>query len=658
MRKYDKVKKQEHDLIRNHVGIADFTMGLIEITGSDARKILDEMCVNNIGGLTPGKVMYTSILNEEAIMIDDVTVYCFNDEKFWIVTAFGESTLSWLENHRNSKAVRFQDLSDRIALWTIQGPDSRRMLASYLRYDMTNLQYYNFMKNEAGGIPIILSRTGFTGELGFEIFADNTRIERIVSDLLRVGKRYGVKLLETDVTLESIPTEKGLITVRDFGGANPLEMGLDWSIKWDKPFFVGKERLLKIRKQGVRRKLMGFVTLDDEIDIENESIVQINGKTVGKVTTANYGYTVEKSIGYTLIDAKYSEIGQKITIVTNGVEVEATLCDRVFYDKERLRINGVEMHTPLLPAGNTKDYLKGDKAPEFKGIYAAMATPFLRDESLDKEALRKLIDHLIKGGVHGILVGGSSGEYPMQSIEERKKLFKASVDAVQGRCKIAACCSTNTTAGTKELCAYAGEIGVDFVLIMTPFDMPTTEAAMVDYYKEIAAYSKPGVIIYHYPDYTSVELSVESIMELAKERNIVGIKNVTDLSNTVALINEVKNEAFCETFGILTGSDDVFLGAMACGADGFMGVGACIAPRLCRDLYDSFMAGDWQKAQLCHHKLCKIMSVVFSGPFPGTLKAALEVQGIACGRPRKPLVPADIVCKRQLKDAIVDADIL
>ncbi|MGI6065520.1 MAG: dihydrodipicolinate synthase family protein [Bacillota bacterium] len=657
MKKFDKVKRQEHELIRNRVAIADFTMGLIEITGPDARKMLDEMCVNDIGHLAPGKVMYTSILNEEAIMIDDVTVYCYGEEKFWMISAFPDNTLNWLENHKNGKKVRFENMSDRIALWTIQGPDSRRMLASYLRYDMTNMKYYTFMQNEAGGIPIILSRTGFTGELGFEIFADKSLIDRIVSDLLRVGKKFGVKVLETDVTLESIPTEKGLITIRDFGGANPLEVGLDWSIKWDKPFFVGKERLLEIKNKGVKRKLMGFVAKDDEIDIENESVVKIKGKTIGKVTTANYGYTVEKSIGYCMIDAKYSEIGQAITIVTNGDEVEATLCDRVFYDKERVRVNA-NIKAPFLPAQNTKDFLKGSKAKVFKGVYAAMATPFLRDESLDKEALTKLVEHLIEGGVDGILVGGSSGEYPMQSVEERKELFKAAVDAAQGRCKIAACCSTNTTAGTKELCAYAGEIGVDFALIMTPFDMPTSEAAMIAYYKEIAAYSKPGVIIYHYPDYTSVTLSVEAIVELAKERNIVGIKNVTDLSNTVAIINETKNEAFCEAFSILTGSDDVFLGAMACGADGFMGVGACIAPRLCRELYDSFMAGDLQKARICHHKLCKIMSVVFSGSFPGTLKAALEVQGLACGRPRKPLDPVDIVCKRQIRDVLVETGIL
>ena len=655
-KKNDMARRHDHELIRNHVAVFDFTMGLVEITGKDARLFLDEMCVNDLAHLAPGKVMYTSILNEEAVMIDDVTFYCYSDEKFWMISPFKDNTLDWFEKHKNKRTVRFEDLSDEIALWSIQGPDSRRMLASYLKYDMTDMKYYTFMENEAGGIPIILSRTGFTGELGFEIFADNTRISQIVTDLLKAGKKYGVRVVESDVTLESIPTEKGLITVRDFGGTNPLEMGMEWSIKWDKPHFIGKEKLTAIRDKGAARRLMGFVAADSDIDIENESPVKVKGRVIGKVTTANYGYTVEKSIGYCLIDAKHAENGSQAVVETEGKEVEITLCDRVFYDPQRLRINA-KMDMGNLKLQNTKSYLEGREAPEtkaFKGVYAAMATPMNRDESLDIKGIHALVNHLVEEKLDGILVGGSSGEYPAMNIEERKQLFKAAVDAADGRFKVAACCSTNTTAGTKELCSYAGEIGVDFILIMTPFDPPTTEEAMVDYYKEIARFSKPGVIIYHYPDYTNVTLSVESIVELSKEKNICGIKNVADLTSTVAIINETRDQAF----GVLTGTDETFLGTLACGGQGFMGVGACAAPKLCRGLYDSFMTGDMEKAQDCHRKLCKVMEVIFGQPFPSSLKAAVEMQGIDCGFPRKPAATIDIDGKRQLYSVLVEGGIL
>ena len=227
----------------------------------------------------------------------------------------------------------FEDLSDNINFWSVQGPDSRRLLASYLKDDMTSLKYYHFMENEAGGIPIVLSRTGFTGELGYEIFADSSRIGQIVEDLLMVGKKLGVRVIESDVTLESIPTEKGLITARDFTGCNPLEMDMEWSVAWDKPKFIGKEKLIKVKEEGPERKLIGFVADTSDVDIENDSLVKIKDRVIGRVTTANYGYTVEENIGYCLIESQYAQEGSRVSVVIGDDEIEITLCDRIFYDR-------------------------------------------------------------------------------------------------------------------------------------------------------------------------------------------------------------------------------------------------------------------------------------------------------------------------------------
>lgn len=354
-KKYDLKRKEEHDLIRNQVGMVDFTMGVIEITGTDAQKILNEICVNDIVGLMPGRVRYTSILNEKSEMIDDVTVYCFNSEKFWIVSGLRlkDGTLEWLEKYGEDKKVGVKDLSKYIAIWAIQGPDSRRVLASYLKEDITGLKYFGFMKNWAGDSPIIISRTGFTGELGYEIYATKNQIGNIVSDLMEVGKKYGLKVLNTDVVINSIPQEKGMIIFRDFNGANPLEIGMEWSIKWDKSF-IGKECLLKIREEGVKRRLMGFVAKDDDIDIEPESLVLVEEKIIGKVTSSSYGYTVKQNIGYCLIDAEFTKVGQTVSILTNGIKVEATICNRLFYDKKGLKTKG-ELLNPVF-SKNTKEF--------------------------------------------------------------------------------------------------------------------------------------------------------------------------------------------------------------------------------------------------------------------------------------------------------------
>lgn len=447
MKKWDSVRRQDHETIRNRVGLADFSMGIIEISGDKAEELLDELCVNNVGKIGPGRVMYTCLLDEKAMYVDDVTVYCFSKTKYWMITAFKDNTLRWLEEHRKGRAVHFDDLSDKIALWSIQGPNSRRLISACMSRDMANLQYYHFMENEISGVPVILSRTGFTGELGYEIFADNLRIDRIVEDLLRVGRPYGAKVISTDVMLESLPTEKGLITIRDFHNTNPLETCMEMLVKWDKPVFVGKDELQKIAESGPERRLMGYIAEDCDLDIELESPVMVADEIIGKVTTANYGYSVEKSIGYCLIDAKHAVPGQEITIMSNNTAVRATVCDRVFYDKERVRINA-KQEAPKFSDKTTRLYLDGGREKTFKGVFAAMATPMNRDEGLNEKGIIALVDHLAESGIDGILVGGSSGEYPALSIDERKELMRIAVQAAEGRLKIAACCSTNTTKTT------------------------------------------------------------------------------------------------------------------------------------------------------------------------------------------------------------------
>lgn len=656
MKKNDVARRREHELVRNHVGIADFTMGVLEIGGNDAVSFLNEMCVNDVSKLKPGCILYSGILNEDACMIDDVTVFCLNPNKFWVVTAFMASTLEWFEQHRGKRLVNFEDLSDTIVFWTIQGPDSRRLLASCLRYDMTHLKYYNFMKNEINGIPIIISRTGFTGELGYEVFAEKDKMEFIVADLLKYGERFGTRILETDVTLESLPTEKGLIVYRDFRGANPLELGLEKLVKFEKSDFIGKDKLLKIKENGISRSLMGFIADDEEVDIELESPVKVGNKVIGRVTTANYGYTVEKSIGYCMIDEKYAKTGQEIHITTNGQEVKAIVADRVFYDLERNRINDKEIFNEitLFKDLETRDYLKGFKEKTFKGVYAAMPTPMNSDESINPKGIIELVQHITDGGVDGILVGGNSGEYPMLSIEERKLLFKTAVEASAGKVKIACCCSANTTKWAKELLAYANEAGADFAVIGPPFDMPTTEEGVINYYKELADTSSIGIVIYHYPSYNQIVMSTEDISELARHPKIVGIKNVDEITSTTGIIYATRNE----NFGVLTGTEHCFLPTLAVGGHGFMGVCASVAPQLARQLYDNFMEGDMVKSQYLNQKWCKVADLVFSAPFTSGLKIAMEVKGIICGNPRKPLATADFVYRRQIKNLLVEIGIL
>lgn len=338
MKKENTALRNDHELIRNKVGVFDFTMTTVELTGKDVKPFLDGLCVNDIAGMKPNRVAYTSMLDEDANMVDDLTLYCFSDEKYWMITAFPDTTLPWLDSHVKGRDVKIVSLASEIQMWPVQGPNSRAALNAYLKYPVTALKYYNFTENMAGDVPVIISRTGFTGELGYEIFVSADKSGQVIGELLESAATLGIRIVESEVTLESLPTEKGLIQMRDFEKANPLEMGMDWSIKWNTGF-IGKERLLEIKNKGISRKLVGYAADDDSDDIASGSEVFFNGERVGKVTTANYGYTVEKSIGYILIDIDAAGYGNRVIIKSDGKEFLATLCDRVFYDAERKRIN-------------------------------------------------------------------------------------------------------------------------------------------------------------------------------------------------------------------------------------------------------------------------------------------------------------------------------
>ena len=662
MKKNDAVRRQEHELVRNKVAVYDFPLGIngvVEFTGEGARQFLDELCVNNIRGLKPGKIKYTSILNEDAIMLDDVTVYCFSDDRFWMVPTFVEKTMTWISSHQSKYNVKIDDLSKKIFLVTVQGPESRRVLASYLKDDMTNLPFFNFMENSANGYPVIVSRTGFTGELGYEIYIDIEKVPGLKSDLIKAGKRFGMKELTTDVKLDSLVQEKGLIRLRDFGTSNPLEIGLDNTIDWEKPFFIGKAKLEEARKAGLKRRLMGYIADNDEIDIALESPASIDGKAVGKVTSACYGYSVNKSIGYCLIEAAFSEPGTRIEIDSNGTKVGATITERMFYDKERVKITAAPKPA-VITQKSTRDYIsrrdyKSEiEEKDFHGVYAAMPTPFTKDEHLDVNALPALIEYLIAGGLHGILLGGTSGEYPMMDLEDRKLLFKTAADINKGRIKLCACCSTNAERWTRELIEYSGDVGMDFALITPPFDMKTTIPAAVQLYRDYAKASKPGVVIYHFPAYTNVTIPDAEIASLAKEPNIKGIKNVHNFVSGMNIVHATQGE----NFGVINGHDDIFYAGLAVGGHGMMGVGGSVAPKLCREMYDSFMAGEINKAQEINERLMKIINTIFSVPFPAGLKAAVELQGIPVGRPMKPHVVLDENQKKKIQNVLIETGVM
>ncbi|WP_221563215.1 4-hydroxy-tetrahydrodipicolinate synthase [Alkalihalobacillus sp. TS-13] len=284
------------------------------------------------------------------------------------------------------------------------------------------------------------------------------------------------------------------------------------------------------------------------------------------------------------------------------------------------------------------------------GMIPAMPTPFNDEGNIDFDSYNRLIDHLIDGGVHCLLAGGSTGEYSLMSMDERKSVLKAAVETAKGRVPIMAGTSAHKTEDTLELTRYAAEIGADCALVINPYYLKTSEQGILDYYTKLAKNADIGIVIYHYPVATSVELSPELIAELSKIDGIVGVKNTTDQEHTCKVIALTKDQ---DDFSVLTGFEHLILPTLAVGGDGATGIVHNLVPKEIVQMYKLFTEDrDIEGAIEINQKLLPLYDYVEAEPVPGPVKAGLDILGIKGGHVREPLVPASEELKQKMGQAL------
>ncbi|MGG1247685.1 4-hydroxy-tetrahydrodipicolinate synthase [Bacillus spizizenii] len=285
------------------------------------------------------------------------------------------------------------------------------------------------------------------------------------------------------------------------------------------------------------------------------------------------------------------------------------------------------------------------------GMIPAMPTPFDKKGKVDFEAYKHLINHLIDGGMHCLLAGGSTGEYSLMSMEERKSVLKAAVDYSNGRTPIMAGTSAHRTEDTLELTKYAAEIGADCALVVTPYYMKTSEEGIKNYYKTLAEEAGIGIVIYHYPAATNVELSPELIAELSQVNGIVGVKNTTDQEHTCKVIGLTKDQ---KDFSVLTGFEHLILPTLAVGGHGATGIIHNLVPKEIVKMYQLFKVdGDINGAIALNQRLLPLYDYVEAEPVPGPVKAGLDLIGLKGGEVRAPLVPASEELTSKMKETLL-----
>lgn len=291
---------------------------------------------------------------------------------------------------------------------------------------------------------------------------------------------------------------------------------------------------------------------------------------------------------------------------------------------------------------------------EFKGMFAAMPTPFLPNEEVDFDGAALLIRHLAASGLHGVIIGGSTGEAPLLSLEERRELIRVCCEAAEGKLFLAAGTGCACQRDTLSLCKTAAQAGADLNLVITPYYMTYTKDAIFHCCREVAEASELPVMIYHYPGATGVLLEPEQIFELCQTENIVGVKNTEDMDHTAKVIALARRD---KPFLVASGYDSLMLPALAAGADVSMGVVHNLIPKTVLRLYDHTVNGHFAEAREIANRIMPLIVLLEKEPYPGPVKAALSLMGLPGGLPRKPVPPVSAKLVRELETCLQSLDV-
>ncbi len=324
----------EHQAVRTAAGLFDVShMGEIEFVGKGALEAANALITNDLARCADGQAVYAGLLNDQGGFVDDVVAYRFSPERIFIcVNASNrEKDFAWMRE--KAKGVAPQDRSDDWAQLAVQGPKAGAIVQRMTRTDLATLANYRFTTGQVAGAECIISRTGYTGEDGFELYCAPGAAEALWFALLEEGKVDG--LIPTGLgARDSLRTEmKYALYGNDIDDHHtPLEAGLGWIVKLDKGDFVGAEVLRRQKAEGVKRKLVGFELIESGIPRGHYPILK-DGVQVGEVTSGTMGPSVKKAIGIGYVPAELAAEGSTFHVEIRGRPVAARVVKTPFWKK-------------------------------------------------------------------------------------------------------------------------------------------------------------------------------------------------------------------------------------------------------------------------------------------------------------------------------------
>lgn len=333
---------EEHLAVRNNVGLFDVShMGEIEFSGKDALSIVNYLCTNDLAILDNYKALYTPFCNEEGGILDDCVVYRFSPERVMVVVnaANREKMYNYFLQFE-TKDCKVIDLSDEIGQVALQGPFALNIMEDMGLDNISSLPNFGIVEVKIDGINCIISRTGYTGEDGFEIYCDSRWIEKIWNMIIDYGKKYNIKLCGLGARDTLRLEAKLCLYGNDIDETtSPLEAGIGWTVKFDKGEFVGKRSLLKQKQEGLTRKLIGFKMVEKAIPRHSYEIFSVEGEKVGYVTSGSYSPYLKENIGLGYLSKECWNIGSEILINIRGQLKKGVTVKTPFYKRKTFAPN-------------------------------------------------------------------------------------------------------------------------------------------------------------------------------------------------------------------------------------------------------------------------------------------------------------------------------
>jgi aminomethyltransferase len=371
---------EEHLNVRRNVGMQDLsTMGEVDIKGPGAERLVRRLLVNEVQDMEPGQLRYSTMCNEEGGVVDDITVYKFDDEHFMIVTSSGPRLKSyrWISEHAEGSSAYATDMTAAIALPVVQGPRSRAYLKTVVEgVDLDNLRFFRFAPCRIGEVELLISRSGYTGELGYELYTPADQAGVLWEHILQTGREFNLKPYGVEA-MQSLRIEKALpLYGPDISEEyTPFHVGLGRWIRFEKRDFIGREALLRVQEEGLEHRWVGL-TLESEVpapagakvysvgDVatfremmetgaeagEYEDQLLPGERQVGHVTSSAMGHSVGKMLALAYVETAHSWPGNNLVVEINGRPIPAKVASTPFFDPENARVRA--------------EYWEGEERPE------------------------------------------------------------------------------------------------------------------------------------------------------------------------------------------------------------------------------------------------------------------------------------------------------